>query len=87
MLILTRKSGETIRIGDDISISVIEIRGSQVRIGITAPREVIVHRQEVYEQIQQQIREAALASPTDKVAIQSLWQQRGAAKGSKPVAR
>lgn len=84
MLILTRKSGETIRIGDDIAISVIEIRGNQVRIGITAPRDVTVHREEVYEQIQDQNKLAAQAHPTDKALIQSLWQQRDAAKRAAP---
>lgn len=49
MLILTRRPGETIRIGDDIEVTVMGINGSQVRIGITAPREVIVDREEVSE--------------------------------------
>lgn len=80
MLILTRKCGETIRIGDDISISVIEIRGNQVRLGIMAPRDVAVHRQEVYELIQEQNRQAATASPNDKALIQNLWQKQGAPK-------
>ena len=78
MLILTRKSGETIRIGDDIAVSVVEIRGNQVRLGISAPRHVTVHRQEVYELIQQQNIEAALAQPSDKALLQDLWQKRGA---------
>ena len=78
MLILTRKSGETIRIGDDISISVIEIRGNQVRLGITAPRDVTVHRQEVYEQIQEQNLQAAQVSTADKALLQNLWQGKGA---------
>lgn len=80
MLILTRKSGETIRIGDDISISVMEIRGNQVRLGITAPRDVVVHRQEVYETIQQQNREAATARASDKATLQGLWQKRAGVK-------
>ncbi|NQU42034.1 carbon storage regulator CsrA [bacterium] len=78
MLILTRKSGESIRIGDDISVSVIEIRGNQVRLGISAPRSVTVHRQEVYEQIQEQNLEAAQVSLSDKALVQSLWQKKGA---------
>ena len=80
MLILTRKSGETIRIGDDVSVSVIEIRGNQVRLGIAAPRDVTVHRQEVYDMIQEQNRLAAQAQPTDKQLLQDLWQKRGARK-------
>ncbi|NOZ11514.1 MAG: carbon storage regulator CsrA [Gammaproteobacteria bacterium] len=52
MLILTRRPGETLNIGDDIQVTVLEIIGTQVRIGIDVPREVPVHRQEIYEQIQ-----------------------------------
>ena len=55
MLILTRRVGETIRINDDISIQVLGICGQQVRIGITAPADVPVHREEVYERIQVQL--------------------------------
>lgn len=77
MLILTRKVGETIRIGDDIAISVIDIRGSQVRLGIEAPRDITVHREEVYEQIQEQNLEAAKVRATDKAILQDLWQTKG----------
>ena len=52
MLTLTRKVGESIRIGDDIQIVVKEIRKNQVRIGINAPKDVAVHREEIYERIQ-----------------------------------
>lgn len=51
MLILTRRIGETIRIDDDIEVTVLAVKGNQVRIGITAPDTVDVHRQEVYERI------------------------------------
>lgn len=54
MLVLTRKCEERIRIGDDIVIVVVDIRGDKVRLGIEAPREVPVHRREVWELIQQQ---------------------------------
>lgn len=51
MLILTRRVGETVRIGDDVSITVLGVKGNQVRIGIDAPREVAVHREEIYQKI------------------------------------
>ena len=54
MLILTRREGETIRIGDDIEVIVLEVKGNQVRLGITAPEEVAVHREEVYERIREE---------------------------------
>ena len=54
MLVLSRKKDEKIIIGDNITIMVIEIRGDKVRLGIDAPREVTVHRQEVYEAIQRE---------------------------------
>ena len=84
MLILTRKAGEMIRIGDDVAVSVIEIRGNQVRLGITAPLSVTVHRQEVYDQIQEQNLEAARVRPSDKVLIQTLWQKRDSDKKQAP---
>ena len=57
MLVLSRKKDEKIVIGDNITIMVIEIRGDKVRLGIEAPREVTVHRQEVYEAIQREQQE------------------------------
>lgn len=57
MLILTRKVNETLMIGDDVSVTVLGIKGGQVRIGINAPRDVAVHRQEIYEKIRQERRE------------------------------
>lgn len=56
MLILTRRIGEQFRIGDDITIMVLEVQGTQVRLGITAPREVEVHREEIYQRIRQERR-------------------------------
>ena len=53
MLVLTRRLNQSIKIGDNIEITVIEVRGGQVRIGVTAPRDVTVHRNEVYLQIKQ----------------------------------
>lgn len=58
MLVLTRKAGEGIIIGDDIKITVVELKGGGVRIGIDAPREMKVHRQEVFDRIKQENKEA-----------------------------
>ncbi|WP_115911308.1 carbon storage regulator CsrA [Haemophilus parainfluenzae] len=53
MLILTRKVGESVLIGDDISITVLSVRGNQVKLGVQAPKEVSVHRKEIYQRILQ----------------------------------
>ena len=63
MLILSRKLNEKIMIGDDISVSIIEIRGDQVRLGVDAPKAVKVFRQEVYDSIKAENRAAAESSP------------------------
>ena len=54
MLVLSRKSEESMFIGDDIKITVLDIRGGQVRIGITAPQDIKIHREEVYDRINQE---------------------------------
>lgn len=63
MLILTRRTGETLRIGDDVEIHVLGMHGVQVKLGIDAPRGVPVHREEIYERIQQQTPRAPKTSP------------------------
>src|SRR5260221_13572809 len=69
MLVLSRQRDETIMIGDDIEITVVDIRGDKVRLGITAPNTVPVHRKEVYEAIQRENREAAKVRMEDFGAL------------------
>lgn len=64
MLILSRKKNESIVINDDITIVVVEIRGDKVRLGVEAPKEVPVHRREVYEAILRSVNESASETPT-----------------------
>lgn len=64
MLVLTRRRGESIVIGDDVVVTVLEATGDSIRLGITAPREVPVHREEVLEDIRATNRRAAAAPPT-----------------------
>jgi carbon storage regulator len=65
MLVLSRQVDETIMIGDDIEVTVVDIRGDKVRLGITAPKEIAVHRKEVYEAIKRENRAAAQVKPED----------------------
>ncbi|MEO2105174.1 MAG: carbon storage regulator CsrA [Actinomycetota bacterium] len=69
MLVLTRRANESIMIGDDIVITVLDVRGDQIRIGIKAPRSVAVHREEVYAELQEA--NQAAASPS-KAAMANL---------------
>lgn len=59
MLILTRKVGEALMVGDDVNITVLGVKGNQVRIGVSAPKEVAVHREEIYQRIQKEKNQAA----------------------------
>ncbi|HFX0879104.1 TPA: carbon storage regulator CsrA [Pseudomonas aeruginosa] len=54
MLILTRRVGETLMVGDDVTVTVLGVKGNQVRIGVNVPKEVAVHREEIYQRIQKE---------------------------------
>lgn len=73
MLILTRKIDETIMIGDQIEITVVDIRGDHVKLGIKAPRNVKVYRQEVYQAIQKENIEAAQINPNKLPELDNLF--------------
>ena len=67
MLILTRRAGETVMIGSDVTITVLGVKGNQVRIGINAPKDVAVHREEIFERIQsEKAAEAAAGQEAEK---------------------
>lgn len=78
MLILTRKVGESIAIGDDIQIHVVDIRGGQVKLGILAPKDVEIYREEIYLKIQEENRLAA------QVSTDVLSSVEGLLSGKKP---
>jgi carbon storage regulator len=65
MLVLSRHRDESIMIGDDVVVTIVDIRGDKVRLGIDAPQDVPVHRQEVYEAIKRENEKAARLQPTD----------------------
>ena len=84
MLTLTRSVGETIRIGDDIEIHVVEVRGGTVRLGFKAPREVTIHREEVYRQIAEANLLAAQVT-ADSLGALAAFAPQQAAPGDEPA--
>ncbi len=77
MLVLTRKAGESVVIGDEVVVRVLEVRGDVVRVGIEAPRHVQVHRQEVYDAVREANVAATAASEEAVTALQSLVRRTG----------
>jgi carbon storage regulator len=77
MLVLTRKSEEAVRIGEHIKITIVEIKGNQVRLGIEAPLNIPVYREEIYEQVKQENRLSAVASAESfgklKEVMRRIW--------------
>lgn len=76
MLILTRKLGESITIGDNIKVTVLGIYGRQVRLGIDAPLKVVVHREEVYVKIQNENRKAAQTGKKDLMSVVTMLKNK-----------
>jgi carbon storage regulator len=75
LLILTRKIGEGLFIGDDIRITILEVRGKQIRLGIEAPANVVVLREEIYRRIQEENLQAAEARGVDVTQLAKLWKR------------
>lgn len=82
MLVLTRRANQSVMIGHDVVVTVLEIRGDHVRLGIRAPRSVDVHREEVYAELRRANREAASPSPA---ALEGLRSLRQGAAGAAPA--
>lgn len=79
MLILTRKPGESLYIGDSVKVTIVEIKGHQIRVGIDAPSDLRIYREEIYLQILEENRQAAEASTASEASIEGLaaaWKER-----------
>jgi len=75
LLVLTRKRDESIIIGDNIKVTVVDVRGDQVKIGIEAPRSISVHREEIYNEIQAENRRAALRAEASVDEVKQLFKK------------
>jgi carbon storage regulator len=71
MLILTRRVGETVMIGDEVTVTVLGVKGNQVRLGVNAPKEVAVHREEIFQRIQREREGKAVPAPSSLAAESS----------------
>lgn len=76
MLILTRKAGESLHLGDDITITVFSVQGKQVKLGISVPGEMAVYRDEVYQRIRDENKEALQTRDNDLLAVTRLWRKQ-----------
>lgn len=76
MLIITRRVGETIVVGDNIEVNILEIKGKQIKIGINAPEEISIYRKEIYLKIIEENKLAATPGKEDIENIQMLWNKR-----------
>ena len=84
MLVLTRKPGESVTIGDDIKITVIDVKGRQVRIGIEAPREMTIHREEIYAKIHEENLKAAFAKAVNMEKLATIFPAKLPRENEKP---
>ncbi len=75
MLILTRRPGESIHLGDNIKITILSVKGKQIKIGLDVPEDLPVYRDELYRKVQEQNRMAAKTSDQDLLAVTQLWQK------------
>lgn len=80
MLVLTRKIGETIRVGEDVRVQVLAIRGGQVRLGLTAPSDVRIFREEIFRAIEDQNQKARLEGEKHLAGAAELWEEIGNGK-------
>ncbi len=83
MLVLTRKKGEKIVIGDNIVLTVVDIKGDQIQLGIEAPRDIPVHREEVYKEIQEENIKARKTEELNLESIQKLMEKKKGKDGEK----